>query len=113
MEPKLGSKFYLMGHSLGAYLGGHYALKFPHRVEKLVMVSPPGVSTKEQKKCYQSLIKSDMSYFPAGLEALIQLAFYSKLTPYDAARFLGPWLGGMVLDAGIRIRCRKCSQREQ
>lgn len=33
-------KFVLMGHSLGGYLGTAYALKYPERVEKLILVSP-------------------------------------------------------------------------
>ncbi|KZP24586.1 alpha beta-hydrolase [Athelia psychrophila] len=33
----------LVGHSLGAYLGVAYALKFPERVHKLVLLSPAGV----------------------------------------------------------------------
>ena len=36
-------KFTLMGHSLGGYLSACYALKNPHRVEKLIMVSPAGI----------------------------------------------------------------------
>jgi cardiolipin-specific phospholipase len=33
----------LVGHSLGAYLSTAYALKFPSRVDKLVLLSPAGV----------------------------------------------------------------------
>ena len=39
---KLNS-FTLVGHSLGGYLGVMYALRFPERVDKLVLVSPVGV----------------------------------------------------------------------
>ncbi|KAJ3372994.1 hypothetical protein HDU91_001676 [Kappamyces sp. JEL0680] len=34
----------LVGHSLGGYLSTAYALKYPERVEKLILVSPVGVN---------------------------------------------------------------------
>ncbi|KAL6940856.1 hypothetical protein ACO0QE_004774 [Hanseniaspora vineae] len=37
--------FTLIGHSLGGYLSCCYALKYPERVNKLVLVSPVGVET--------------------------------------------------------------------
>lgn len=36
-------KFTLMGHSMGGYLAVCYALKYPKRLEKLILVSPVGV----------------------------------------------------------------------
>lgn len=42
---KLGlESMVLMGHSLGGYLAAAYAAKYPSRVEKLVMVSPAGMT---------------------------------------------------------------------
>lgn len=44
-------KFYLMGHSLGAYLSISYALKYPENIEKLILFSPVGIPiiTEAQK----------------------------------------------------------------
>ncbi|EWC43385.1 hypothetical protein DRE_07712 [Drechslerella stenobrocha 248] len=36
-------KFTLMGHSLGGYLAVCYALKYPNRLQKLILVSPVGI----------------------------------------------------------------------
>ncbi|KAK9456654.1 Alpha/Beta hydrolase protein [Dipodascopsis uninucleata] len=36
-------KFTLMAHSLGGYLSVAYALKYPDRIKKLILVSPAGV----------------------------------------------------------------------
>lgn len=38
-------RFTLIGHSLGGYLSCCYALKYPERVEKLVLLSPVGLET--------------------------------------------------------------------
>jgi cardiolipin-specific phospholipase len=37
------SRFYLVAHSFGAYVCGHYALKHPDLIEKLILLSPLGV----------------------------------------------------------------------
>ncbi|SCU94383.1 LAFA_0F21506g1_1 [Lachancea sp. 'fantastica'] len=44
-QKKQLERFVLVSHSLGGYLGCCYALKYPERVEKLVLVSPVGVET--------------------------------------------------------------------
>jgi cardiolipin-specific phospholipase len=36
-------KFHLIGHSFGGYLSALYTLRYPERVDKLVLVSPVGV----------------------------------------------------------------------
>ncbi|SCV02311.1 LANO_0F16666g1_1 [Lachancea nothofagi CBS 11611] len=44
-QKKQLERFVLVGHSLGGYLSCCYALKYPNRVEKLILVSPVGVET--------------------------------------------------------------------
>lgn len=39
-----GEKIILLGHSLGGLLCGHYALRYPEQIEKLVLMSSVGVS---------------------------------------------------------------------
>lgn len=45
-------KMTLFGHSLGGYFATCYALKYPERVEKLILVSPAGIpeNAVEQQK---------------------------------------------------------------
>ena len=38
--------FVLAGHSLGAYMSAHYALEYPEKVAKLVLMSPLGLVEK-------------------------------------------------------------------
>ncbi|KAG5360736.1 putative cardiolipin-specific deacylase [Yarrowia sp. B02] len=42
-EKKGLERFVLLGHSLGGYIASIYAMKYPHRVERLILVSPVGV----------------------------------------------------------------------
>ena len=37
------SRFYLLAHSFGCYICGHYALKYPQFIEKLILLSPLGI----------------------------------------------------------------------
>jgi cardiolipin-specific phospholipase len=39
-------KMTIVAHSMGGYVSCRYAEKFPHRIDKLVLVSPVGVPEK-------------------------------------------------------------------
>lgn len=41
-------KFYLVGHSLGGYISSLYAIQYPERVKKLLLVSPIGFNLKPE-----------------------------------------------------------------
>lgn len=53
-------KMVLVGHSLGGFLSACYALKYPERVERLILVSPVGIPERpenfeesiEQRVCF-------------------------------------------------------------
>lgn len=38
--------FILAGHSFGGYICGHYAVKHPQHIKKLLMLSPAGIVDK-------------------------------------------------------------------
>ena len=40
---KEGEKYVLLGHSMGGMFAGHYALKYPENIEKLVFMSSIGI----------------------------------------------------------------------
>lgn len=40
---KLDEQFILIGHSLGAYISVEFSLRYSHRVNKLILLSPAGI----------------------------------------------------------------------
>lgn len=41
---KNGEKYFLLGHSMGGMFAGHYALKYPEEIEKLIFMSSIGIN---------------------------------------------------------------------
>ena len=66
----------LFGHSLGGYFATCYALKYPERVEKLILVSPAGIpenAEQQQKmvndKNHQETLEKEASEIGASYQA--------------------------------------------
>jgi pimeloyl-ACP methyl ester carboxylesterase len=56
---KLGNDIHLMGLSYGGWLTGQYALRFPGRLKKIVLLEPPGIlplSKKFQVRAFLTLL---------------------------------------------------------
>ncbi|KAL7746395.1 hypothetical protein RI367_008238 [Sorochytrium milnesiophthora] len=69
----------LVGHSLGGLLSSAYALKYPDRVEKLILVSPAGVP--------QPPDEAQRRRIPRWATTLWQ----NNITPFSILRSLGPF----------------------
>eukprot|EP00815_Leptocylindrus_aporus_P004226 CAMPEP_0116059270 /NCGR_PEP_ID=MMETSP0322-20121206/5691_1 /TAXON_ID=163516 /ORGANISM="Leptocylindrus danicus var. apora, Strain B651" /LENGTH=454 /DNA_ID=CAMNT_0003543609 /DNA_START=107 /DNA_END=1471 /DNA_ORIENTATION=+ len=55
-------KMTLAGHSMGGYLSVAYAEKYPHRVERLILVSPAGVPHVDEKEEKEKWSKIPLTY---------------------------------------------------
>ncbi|KAI9027287.1 Alpha/Beta hydrolase protein [Phycomyces nitens] len=67
-------KMTLMGHSLGGYLSTCYALKYPQRVEKLILVSPVGIpdtiiDNENPKKTPNEQLEDEANQLNSSLQA--------------------------------------------
>lgn len=85
------SKFSLVGHSLGGYLSTAYALKYPDRVEKLVLASPVGIPAVQAEKLQ----------LPWTMRLIIA-AWGFNITPQDILRMLGPWGQAFIHQVMVR-----------
>lgn len=55
-------EFTLVGHSLGGYIGGHYALNYPDRVDKLILLSSAGVTRLTEEDIKKQIDDSPFHY---------------------------------------------------
>lgn len=87
------NKLQLVGHSMGGYLSFFYALKYPHRVDKLVLLSPVGVPElpKESEGDPPEFVKK-RPYFTSFIRTMWKM----NVTPQSFVRAIGPWGQNMV-----------------
>ena len=75
-------RFVMLGHSLGGYLASSYALKYPSRVQHLVLVDPWGFPEKPPE--------DEVSlHIPTWVKVLG--AVLSPFNPLAGLRAAGPW----------------------
>ncbi|KAI9034443.1 Alpha/Beta hydrolase protein [Hyaloraphidium curvatum] len=86
--------FTLAGHSLGGYLACAYALKYPERVEKLILISPVGVPEPPNAIATEDgrVLTQGGGSAPGWAARLWE----SGVTPFTLIRAFGPWGRGLV-----------------
>lgn len=108
------SKFILAGHSMGGYLSVAYAERYPHRIDKLLLLSPIGVPHKEDE------FKADGgSHVPMGYRVLLNVVeqFYENgTTPSSFVRSLPESQGRALVANYVENRLptvAKCREERQ
>ena len=108
-------RFILMGHSLGGMLVSAYAMRHPHRVAHLFLVSPAGIPDSpavDPTAATGGMVPSDPKRsptpraIPAVLWTTVSWAWNHDFTPARGLRWLGP-IGPWVTQAAIRRRASR------
>lgn len=86
----------LVGHSLGGYLSMRYVVKYPGRIDKLVLASPVGFPSVP----VDSLPRGQM---PLGLK-LLDTLWSKNFTPQQIVRFLGGVQGKKAVKRVLKAR---------
>ncbi|QDZ20715.1 cardiolipin-specific deacylase [Chloropicon primus] len=101
------AKLQLVGHSLGGYLSTRYALAYPERVERLVLLSPVGVpEPEENENSMPDFVKRNRLF-----TSLVGLFWSMNLTPQSVARIAGPW-GPELVTKIVKARLKGMSEEE-
>lgn len=80
---KIGlEKFVLLGHDLGGFLASSYAIKYPFRVQHLILADPWGFPVKPTEDNINRHIPVWVKFFGAVL---------SPFNPLAGLRAAGPW----------------------
>jgi len=83
----------LAGHSFGGYMAGVYAMRYPHRVSRLILLSPVGVP--QQPADYQQRL-SHMSTPQRALFGLVNTLWQRGVTPNQFIKAAGPYGRGLI-----------------
>ncbi|CAG9464868.1 unnamed protein product [Pedinophyceae sp. YPF-701] len=93
------AKMVLVGHSLGGYLVGRYALKYPAAVVHAILASPPGLKDRPEGFSDEEYLEATNEHHSklTGIVIKICSKLWNKgLTPGALTRAMGP-LGKLVV----------------
>lgn len=98
--------FVLAGHSFGAYLAMCYSKKYPKSVERLLLISPPGVIYMDERISEQ-LYNQMREQSSCGRKIFLSLAktlINRGTTPSDVVNW--PFVGNMIINRIVEQRLK-------
>lgn len=92
------TEFVLAGHSLGGYLSGKYALRYPQYLEGLVLISPAGVPEHPLREHRVEIEELDWKI------RLLHSLWHLNVTPQSLIRIAGKSRGPEWIETAIKRR---------
>ena len=83
-------KFVIVGHSFGGYVAGCYAIMYPQYVEKVVLLSPIGVSDPPPNWDYVEYLKRQ-NWKVRWIMMFLSFFWVKNITPVSILRKTGPF----------------------
>lgn len=85
----------IAAHSLGGYISTRYALYYPNRVKKLILLSPFAVESTTEEHKHNFIEETRLKTFAERWEYKFKLAITSrKMSFFSWMRYVGKWVGG-------------------
>ena len=81
-------RFHLAGQSFGGYMSGMYALRYPERVKKLILLTPAGVTKREGPYDKEAML-AGLGWFRRQIFKRILEVWEKKQTVHELASKLG------------------------
>ena len=104
---KEGEKYVLLGHSMGGMFAGHYALKYPENIEKLVFMSSIGISETPDFMKHENMLQNldgCLAKYGANFMYSHTQGKEISFTPFDFYRMAGSRLAMNGIQKGMERR---------
>jgi len=97
--------FILAGHSFGGYVVGHYAIKYPQHLKKLLMLSPAGVPAKPDGLDLTKMEFGPKKKVPSKFSIMLAKKVWAKKwSPFGVMRKSGKFIGKKMIKSYMSKR---------
>ena len=106
-------QFHILGHSLGGYVMGHFANRFPQKIQHIFLLSPGGVNLEnlEYKKRIENRYKKSNWFMKKFADSIKNKIFKEKKSPMD--HFVAGMFSGTIIKKfyGLRLGLSESEQK--
>lgn len=109
----------MAAHSFGGYLSGHYSLKYPQYVKKLLLISPIGINLRDpNENDYERFVRKSHEVKAAGgsgpnftAQLWVKAQWSNKSSPFTICRILGKQQTNVIIDEYMSKRQKTGNER--